>query len=168
MKIELDHSFPCSRAVYEEKINSAKILEMCEGRLPYLKSRKLMETKEGPGPGQKTWRFRCEADYKMPAAAQKVIGERLGWFEDSTFDPKEHSIKFSVTPDVLSGRYRCNGEQIFVEREDGGMDRLMTVDIQIDVPIVGRIVEKTIAERLKETYAIEFQIQTEFFKSLKS
>src|SRR5947209_8658177 len=100
MKIELRHTFPCSRAIYEQKINNAKILELTDGKLPYLKSRKLVEEKEGPGPGQRTWRFRCEADYKMPEAAKKVIGDKLGWFEESTFDPKTHSIKFSVTPDV--------------------------------------------------------------------
>jgi hypothetical protein len=166
MRLELVHSFACSRADYEQKINCAKILEMTDGKLPYLKSRKLVEDKEGPGPNQHSWRFRCEADYKMPEAARKVLGDRLGWFEDSTFDRGEHTIKFSTTPDVLAGRYRCDGQQLFVERDDGGMDRIMTLELTIAIPLVGGMIEKTIAERLKETYAIEYEIQTEFFRSL--
>jgi hypothetical protein len=166
MKIELCHTFPCTRAVYEQKINNAKVLEMCDGRLPYLKSRKIVETKEDAAKGTKFWRFRCEADYKMSEAARKVIGDKLGWFEESTFDAKEHRIDFKVTPDVLAGRYRSEGEQLFIERDDGQMDRVMTVEITISIPIVGGMVEKTIAERLKETYAVEYEIQTEYFKGL--
>lgn len=166
MKIELFHTFPCTRDVYEKNINNATVLSLCEGRLPYLKSRVVLEHKPGPGPNQRSWRFRCEADYKLPAAAQKVLGERLGWFEESTLDENEHVLRFKVIPDVLAGRYRCEGEQVYVERDDGQMDRLMTVEIVIAIPIVGGIVERTVADRLKETYAVEFEIQTGYFRGL--
>jgi len=81
-------------------------------------------------------------------------------------DDREHVLRFTVTPDVLAGRYRCEGEQVYVERDDGQMDRLMTVDVSIGIPLVGGLVERTIAERLKETYAVEYQIQTEYFRGL--
>jgi hypothetical protein len=164
VKIELVHSFDVARSVYEANINNPEILKMCEGRLAYLKSRDLVESREGPGPNQHFWRFRCEADYKMPAAAQKVIGDKLGWFEESVFDRSEHVIRFQVLPpDRLKGRYKCGGDQVFVERGDGGMDRIMTVEMTVGIPIVGRMVEKHILERLEETYVGEMEIQKEFF-----
>jgi hypothetical protein len=165
MKLEMVHSFPVTRALYESKINCAEILEMCNGKLPYLKSRALVESKDGPGPDDHTWRFRCEADYKLPEAAKKVLGDRLGWFEESVFDRKQHKIRFWVEPDFFKGRYRCEGEQLFVETDEG-FDRVMTVELEVGVLLVGRIVEKHILERLKETYAVEYEIQKSFFAKL--
>ena len=94
MKIELVHTFPCTRDVYEKNINNATVLQRCEGRLPYLKSRVLVEQKDDPAANKRFWRFRCEADYKMPAAARKAIGDRLAWFEESVLDEKEHVLRF--------------------------------------------------------------------------
>jgi len=165
MKLEMVHSFPVTRAVYESKINCPEIIALTDGKLPYLKSRALVETKDGPGPSQRSWRFRCEADYKLPEAAKKAIGEKLGWFEESVFDSKEHMVRFKVEPDFFKGRYRCQGEQLFVET-GSGFDRVMTVDLEVGVLLVGRLVEKHILERLKETYAVEFEIQKSFFAKL--
>jgi hypothetical protein len=167
MKMDMVHSFPCSRATCEEHLNDPEIIRMCEGKLPYLKSRVLVESKEGPGPDQHFWRFRCEADYKMPEAARKVLGDNFGWFEESVFDRKEHVVRFKVLPDYFKGRYRCEGDQHFVERPDGGVDRVMTIEIEVGILLVGRLVEKHILERLRETYAVEHAIQNEFFTRLR-
>lgn len=166
MKIELVHSFDVSRATYEKNINHPELLRRCEGRLPYLRSRTLVEGREGPGPDQYFWRFRCEADYALPEAAKRVIGDRLGWFEDTVFDRREHACRFKIVSDVLQKRYRCQGEQLFVERSDGGLDRLMTVDLTVDILLVGRTVERHIAEKLRETYSVEHEIQRGFFADL--
>jgi hypothetical protein len=168
MKMEMVHSFEVSRAFYEARINDPVLLGMCQGRLPYLKSRDLVESKEGPGPDQHSWRFRCEADYKLPEAAKKVIGDRIGWFEESVFDRKEHWVRFKVLPDFFKGRYRCEGDQQFVETGPESFDRIMTVEIEVGVLLVGRMVEKHILERLKETYTVEQEIQKEFLKKVRS
>lgn len=167
MKMELVHSFDVSRDTYEKNINNPILLKMCEGRLPYLKSRELVATTD-PTPDKRKWRFRVEADYKMPEAAKKVIGEKLGWFEESTFDRKEHKIDFEVLPDFFKGRYSCRGEQLFVETGPATFDRVMTVNLEVGILIVGRMVESHILERLKETYAIEYEIQKEFFSKLQA
>lgn len=166
MKIELVHTFPCTRDVYEANINNATVLKMCEGRLPYLKSRVLVEQKADPAAKTRFWKFRCEADYNMPAAARKAIGDRLGWFEESVLDEREHVLRFKVIPDVLAGRYNVGGEQVYVEREDGQMDRLMTVDLNVNILLVGSVIERIVAERLRETYQIEGEIQNEYFRGL--
>ncbi len=167
MKMEMVHSFEVSRALYEARINDPVLLGMCQGKLPYLKSRDMVESKEGPGPDQHSWRFRCEADYKLPEAAKKVIGDRIGWFEESVFDRKEHSVRFKVLPDFFKGRYRCEGDQLFVETGPDSFDRVMTIEIEVGVLLVGRMVEKHILERLKETYAVEHEIQKEFLKKVR-
>ena len=168
MKLDMVHSFACSRDTYETNINNPELLQMCEGRLPYLKSRVLAESKEGPGPDEHYWKFRVEADYKMPEAAKKMIGERLGWFEESVFDRKQHLVRFKVLPDFFKGRYSCEGEQLFVETGADTFDRVMTVELEVGVLLVGRMVEKHILERLKETYAVEHEIQKEFFAKLRA
>src|SRR5688572_8669575 len=112
MKLELVHAFDVSVDFYEKNINNPILLEMCEGRLPYLKSRTLVETTD-PTPNTRKWRFRVEADYKLPEAAKKVIGEKLGWFEESVLHKKEHKIEFQVLPDVFKDRYKCGGDQLF-------------------------------------------------------
>jgi hypothetical protein len=168
MKLEMVHSFDVSRALYESRINCPEILEMCQGRLPYLKSRHLVESKEGPGPDKHSWRFRCEADYKLPEAAKKVIGDRIGWFEESVFDRKEHMVRFKVLPDFFKGRYRCEGEQLFVETGAETFDRVMTVELDVGILLVGRLVEKHILERLKETYAVEYEMQKEFYRKVRA
>ena len=168
MKLDMVHTFACSRQLYETNINHPELLAMCEGRLPYLKARDMVESKEGPGPDEHFWKFRVEADYKMPEAAKKVIGDRLGWFEESVFDRKKHLVRFKVLPDFFKGRYRCEGEQLFVETGADTFDRVMTVELEVGVLLVGRMVEKHILERLKETYAVEHDIQKEFFSKLRS
>jgi hypothetical protein len=166
MKLELVHSFAVSRDVYEKNINNPVLLKMCEGRLPYVKSRELVEVTD-PTPDQRKWRFRVEADYKLPEAAKKVIGEKLGWFEESVFDRREHLVRFQVLPDVFKERYTCGGEQLFVDTSAETFDRVMTVEIHVGIMIVGRVVESHILDRLKETYAVEYEIQKEFFEKVK-
>jgi len=168
MKLEMVHSFDVSREFYEININNPILLEMCQGKLPYLKSRDMVESRDGPGPEQHSWRFRCEADYKLPEAAKKAIGSRLGWFEETLFDKKEHTIRFKVVPDFFKGRYRCEGEQLFVETGPETFDRVMTIELDVGILLVGRLVEKHILDRLKETYTVEQGIQKEFFKKLRS
>jgi hypothetical protein len=165
VKLELVHSFDVSRDTYEKNINHPMILQMCEGKLPYLKSRALVETID-LDPNRRKWRFRCEADYKMPEAAKKVIGEKLGWFEESVFDRKDHKIDFEVLPDFFKGRYKCGGDQLFVETGPATFDRVMTVNLEVGILLVGKMVEGHILERLKETYAIEYEIQKQFFAKL--
>jgi hypothetical protein len=167
MKLELVHSFDVSVDFYEKNINHPMLLKMCEGRLPYLKSRTLVETTD-PTPNTRKWRFRVEADYKLPEAAKKVIGEKLGWFEESVLHKAEHKIDFQVIPDVFRDRYKCGGDQIFVDTGPNTMDRVMTVEMSVGILIVGRVVEGHILDRLKETYAIEYEIQKEFFAKLKA
>src|SRR5262245_4639804 len=132
MKIEMVHSFEVSRDVYEKNINHPTLLEMCKGRLPYMKSRELVQVTD-PTPDQRKWRFRVESDYDLPAAARKVIGDKLGWFEESVFDRKEHLVKFQVIPDVFKDRYRCGGEQLFVDTGPASFDRVMTVDMHVGI-----------------------------------
>src|SRR5205807_2465081 len=122
--------------LYENNINNPELLAMCQGRLPYLKSRELSESRKGPGPDQHFWRFRCEADYAMPEAARKVIGDRLGWFEESVFDRKEHTVRFKVLPDFFKGRYRCEGEQLFVETGPDTFDRVMSIELEVGILLV--------------------------------
>ncbi len=167
MKLEMVHSFDCSRETYEKNINHPVLLKMCEGRLPYVKSRTLVEVTD-PTPDQRKWRFRVEADYKMPEAAKKVIGEKLGWFEESLFDRKEHLVKFEVLPDVFKDRYKCGGEQLFVDTSEKTFDRVMTVDMSVSILFVSRMVETHILEKLKETYAVEYEVQKEFFAKLQA
>lgn len=167
MKIELVHSFAVSREVYEKNINHPVLLKMCEGRLPYLKSREMVEVTD-LSPDQRKWRFKCIADYKMPDAAKRVIGDKLEWFEESVFDKKEHLVKFQVLPDFFKGRYRCGGDQLFVDTGPETFDRVMTVEIEVGILLVGRMVEGHILERLKETYAVEYEIQKEFFEKVKA
>ena len=167
MKMELVHTFPVSRDTYEQNINNPVLLKMCEGRLPYLKSRELVQVID-LSPEKRKWRFRVEADYKMPEAAKRVIGDKLGWFEESTFDRKEHRIDFEVLPDFFKGRYRCGGEQLFVDTGPASFDRVMTVEIEVGILLVGRMVESHILDRLKETYAVEYEVQKEFFSKLQA
>ncbi len=71
-----------------------------------------------------------------------------------------------IVPDVLAGRYRCEGEQIFADLDPNSFDRIMTVDVTIDILLVGRTVEKHICEKLQETYKVEYEIQKESFAKL--
>jgi hypothetical protein len=167
MKIEMVHSFATSRDTYEKNINHPALLKMCEGRLPYLKSREIVEVTD-PTPDQRKWRFKCVADYDLPAAARKVIGDKIEWFEESVFDRKEHKVDFKVLPAFFSGHYRCGGDQLFVDTGPDTFDRVMTVEIEVGILLVGRMVEAHILERLKETYAVEYEIQKEFFSKLQA
>ena len=86
----------------------------------------------------------------IPSAVTSAIGtDEISWDERSVFDPSDHTWRFEIHPHAARDRFACRGAWVLTS-DDEGTARTVTVELQVKVPIVGRIVENAIAQGLRE------------------
>jgi hypothetical protein len=109
--------------------------------------RKSIEERDG-----KTHQSFRVAGTSIPAAARKVLSaDALEWIEESVWDPAAHRFTWRILPNVMKEKISAHGE-LFYEEVGGQTRRVVTGEIEIKIPIVGRTVEKVIVDQLKANY----------------
>src|ERR1041385_836293 len=94
----LEHNFPdISVELFERYLNHPELIGMLAG-MPAFRSRDLVEKKD-LGDGRVNWRFKVVAGGDIPVSARKVVNDdMLTWHEDTRFEPKEHTIYWTINP----------------------------------------------------------------------
>ncbi len=105
----------------------------------------------------KIWR-RVQVDPpvgNMPGPVKKLLGDRLSYVEEGTFDKKTKRYSFKVTPSTLADKTTVVGE-LWVEPlgPPGAkrIARLTKVSVHVKVFVVGGMIEDRILEDLKNSY----------------
>ncbi len=112
---------------------------------------KLLDSKDDDA---KLWR-RVQVDPPVgdvPAAVKKVIGDRLSYVEEGTFDKKTKRYSFKVTPSTMAEKTKVAGEMWVEKLGDKKIARLTRISVEVKVFMVGGLVEDRILGDLRSAY----------------
>jgi hypothetical protein len=164
----LEHDFPDIPVdLFERHLNHPELIAML-GAMPAFRSRDLVEKKD-LGDGRTNWRFKVVAGGDIPASARKVVNEdMLTWHEDTRFEPREHTIHWTIVPlkDKVKGILEAHGIWKLIP-SGAGTRRVIEGNINVKVPIVGKVVEQFLAAELKKNYDVEPDIQRKFYRMMR-
>jgi hypothetical protein len=124
---------------------------------------KLLESKEDDA---KLWR-RVQVDPPVgdvPAAVKKVIGDRLSYVEEGTFDKKTKRYSFKVTPSTMADKTKVSGEMWASPLGAKKIVRQMRISVEVKVFMVGGLVEDRIMGDLRSSYEKGTTFTNEFVK----
>jgi hypothetical protein len=112
---------------------------------------KVLDSKEDDA---KIWR-RVQVDPptgNMPGPVKKVIGDRLSYVEEGTFDKKAKRYSFKVTPSTMAEKTKIAGEMWVEKIGDKKVARLAKISVEVKVFMVGGMVEGRILSDLRSSY----------------
>ncbi len=165
----LEHDFPeISVALFERYLNHPDLISMLSG-MPAFRSRDLVEKTE-LAEGAVNWRFKVVASSKIPAAAQRLFaGDVLTWHEDARFVPAEHNIYWKITPlqDTVRALLSAHGTWKLIPM-GAGTKRIIDGNVDVKVPLVGKVVELFLKTELTKNYEVEPEIQRRFYLKMKA
>jgi hypothetical protein len=88
----------------------------------------------------------------MPAAVKKVIGDRLSYVEEGTWDRKTKRYSFKVTPSTMAEKTKVAGEMWTEKLGDKKIVRITKINVEVKVFMVGGLVEDRIISDLRSSY----------------
>jgi hypothetical protein len=112
---------------------------------------KLLDSKEDDA---KIWR-KVQVDPPtgdMPAAVRKVIGDRLSYVEEGTWDRKTKRYSFKVTPSTMAEKTKVAGEMWTEKLGEKKVVRITKINVEVKVFMVGGLVEDRIISDLRSSY----------------
>ena len=110
---------------------------------------------DGKRIGTKQW---C-AHAQIPKALQHVVSPRmLTWYEHSIWDRSARLYKFKIEPFFLKKHVKCQGQTVFESRGPNQCARIFTIQLHVDIPIVGSMFEKLVMEHLKKNEEQDYNL----------
>jgi hypothetical protein len=145
-EIDTDEDTFWSKVCFDEAFNT----KMYEGGLRFPKW-KVLESKDDDA--KLVRKVQVEpATGELPAAIKKVLGDKLAYTEEGTFDKKAKRYTFKVTPSTLSEKTKINGELWAEKIGDKKIRRMCRISVEVKVFMVGGMIEERILTDLKKSY----------------
>lgn len=145
-EIDTDEDTFWSKIAFDEAFNK----KLYEGALAF-PGWKLLESKEDDA----TITRRVQVDPPLgdlPAALKKVIGDKLSYTEEGTFDKASKRYTFKVSPSTMTDKTKVNGE-LWVEKiSDKKIRRMCRISVEVKVFMVGGMIEERILNDLRASY----------------
>ena len=145
-EVETDEDTYWAKLVFDEAFNKA----MYEGHMKF-PGWSLLDMKDDDA--KITRKVRVEPPVgDLPAAVKKVLGDRLSYLEEGTFDKKTKKYTFKVTPSTLADKTKVNGEMWIEKKGDKKVIRHCRIAVEVKVFMVGSMVEERILSDLRDSY----------------
>ena len=112
---------------------------------------KLLESKEDDATIQR----RVQVDPpmgNMPGPLKKVLGDKLSYVEEGTFDKKSKRYSFKVIPSTLADKTKVVGEMWVESLGPKKIARVCRINVEVKVFMVGGLVEDRILSDLRASY----------------
>lgn len=88
----------------------------------------------------------------LPAAVKKVIGDRLAYTEEGTWEKSSKRYKFKVTPTTMADKTKVSGEMWCEPKGDKKITRVCRISVEVKIFVVGGMVEERILSDLRTSY----------------
>ena len=145
-EIDTDEDTFWAKLVFDEAFNK----KMYEGGLKF-PTWKLLEQKDTDTSISR--RVQVEPPTgDLPGPVKKVIGDRLAYTEEGTFDKKSKRYSFKVKPSTMGEKTKVSGEMWCEKIADKKIRRLCRISVEVKVFMVGGMVEERIIADLKTSY----------------
>ncbi len=145
-EIDTDEDTYWKECVFNAEFNTALYIEGL--KFPVWK---LLDSKEDDA---KIWR-KVQVDPPLgdlPSAVKKVIGDRLSYVEEGTFDKKSKRYSFKVTPSTMAEKTKVAGEMWVEKVSDKKIRRLTKISVEVKVFMIGGMIEERILSDLRGSY----------------
>jgi hypothetical protein len=144
-EIETDEETYWSKIVFDETFNTKMYVD-------HMKiGWKLLEQNDGEA--QLTRRIHVEPPVgNLPGAVKKVIGDKLAYTEEGTFDKASKRYTFKVKPSTLADKTKVSGEMWCEKLGDKKVARVCRMSVEVKVFMVGSMVEERILTDLRASY----------------
>jgi hypothetical protein len=163
-EITLRHEIECSADTYwqkcffDEEYNRRLFLDVL--KFPGFT---LLEQKNEAGTKTK----KCKIDPPLvgiPAAAKKVIGDRLSYVEEGALDVKSGRYTFKVIPSAMAEKTTVTGELYTEALGENRIARVAKIKVEVKVFMLGGMVEEKIIGDLKHSYEVAAAFTNDFVK----
>ena len=162
-EITIRHELDCSedafwKCVFDEDYNRRLYLE----RLAF-PGYKVLEQKEEPGSISRKVHIDPPVA-GLPGPVKKLIGDRLSYVEEGTFNKATKRYAFTVKPSTLAEKTTTKGELWTEKLGENRVARLARVTVEVKVFAVGGMVEDKIAGDLRASYEAAAKFTNEYVK----
>ena len=157
-EINTDEDTYWARCVFDAPFNE----KLYKGALKFPEW-KVLDSKDDDA---KLWR-RVQVDPPVgdvPGPVKKVIGDRLSYVEEGTFDKKSKRYSFKVTPSTMADKTKVSGELWVEKLGDKKIARVTRISVEVKVFMVGGLVEDRILGDLRSSYDKGTAFTNEFIK----
>ena len=151
-EIEMHHEVNTDEDTYWEKcvFDEAFNKELYEGALKF-PGWTLLESKRDDATISRKVRVEPRVG-DVPGPVKKVLGDRLSYVEEGTFDRKTKKYTFKVTPSTLAEKSKIRGEMWCEKKGDKKIVRHTRMSVEVKVMMVGGMVEQRILSDLRASY----------------
>lgn len=164
MKLTIEHTIPYELSLVEEILLDSYTWNSVKAYMPTLKEVKMIYREEVEG--KVCLRKWFVPDITIPWFARgKVKQEMVEWGEMLTWCPQNHSGNFVIEPNIpreWQGYFRCEGKYVLESDGDMRTQRIVNIDFEVKIPLIGGMAEGYIGDRVKEWYVGEANALTVF------
>lgn len=109
-------------------------------------------------------RRRVISDKKIPRLMQKALGaDRIEYEQTSRLDRSKSTLEWTIQPAMMAERISIAGVTT-ITSTGSGCQRVIDGDISIRIALVGKKMEKRLAENIEETYTRAAEIAREMLQ----
>lgn len=161
---KLEHEFsniPLDKFIAH--LNDPKLNQMLLEGLGFTE-RKLLERKDSAQ--EIEWRFKVSRNGELPAPIKKIIKEDgFSWLEISRLVRKENCIHWEIIPQIKALKFHGEGMWLLTALNHG-CKRIIKGQVSVEIPLVGKLLEKFIVDELVKLYEKEPKIQEKFYSQI--
>jgi len=154
---EISHEFDIALDALELAVLSPELLSRLTPRLGVIEA---SEQKTHEILGQtltRVWSFR--ADFPIPKFAKPyVTKEMCAWDQSMTYDIQRHESSWSIKPNIREDWQRhlsAKGTYTLVALDKGRSKRIVTGDVELNVPVVRQVAERMIVGEVRKNFDAE-------------
>jgi len=147
-EIDTDEDTYWAKIVFDESFNRKMYVEHMK-----FPGWKLLDQKDDDANQKMTRRVQVDPEVgTLPGPLKKVIGDKLSYLEEGTFDKKTKRYTFKVQPSTLADKTKVSGEMWVEKLGEKKIARVCRINVEVKVFMVGGMVEERILGDLRSSY----------------
>ncbi len=165
-RLEVSHFFPVDAETYWNRIffDAEFNRELFFNKLGFREWEVLSQEEENGTVVRRT--VRSQPPNNAPGPVQKLIGDSLSYVDEGRMDSDGH-WRFTVRPSVMAEKIHISGD-FWTEPTEGGVNRRCTMEIEVKVFGIGRMVETTIEKEMRHSYDVAATETVRFIGTLNA
>lgn len=174
MEFKIHHDFDSSLQDLEQALLSPQLGPLLGEALPSLESVEARRHELVDGALFRVWRFQARAPLPI-FASRRITRDMLTWEEEWTYRKPQRTADWNVVPRpgidpdaAWRRRFRSSGTYQLAPLPRGRSRRTIAGDIGVELPWIGRLVERMAVAELRKAYAAEAQILTTLCQATRS